>query len=47
MLRFVQKGQLVLPVHDSFLVRESLREELHDEMRTAYRETVGTEPIIK
>jgi hypothetical protein len=44
--RFVARGVVCLPVHDSFLVPEEYAEELREAMREAYVARMGREPVI-
>lgn len=39
---FTQRGEVVIPIHDSFIVRQSLREELRGVMVSAYEHVLGT-----
>ena len=39
---FSQKGETVIPIHDSVLVRESLKEELYGVMEDAYEHIMGS-----
>jgi hypothetical protein len=43
---FVGVGEVVLPYHDSFIVRKSLTGELRDVMISAYKEVLGSEYTI-
>lgn len=43
---FIDQGIPILPVHDSFLVRQRHRDELVEVMRVKYRDQFGYDPII-
>lgn len=43
---FVGKGEVIIPVHDSFIVRKSLTEELMDVMISSYKAVLGSEYTI-
>lgn len=42
-----RQGECIVPIHDSFIVRKSLKDELKKQMEAAYNEVVGFEPVIK
>lgn len=46
--RFVRRArsELVLPVHDSFIVRASLRDELREVMLREHEQVTGVAPIV-
>jgi hypothetical protein len=41
MLKFVRKGYPVLPLHDSFLLHNGLKQSLQDAMSEAFKEVIG------
>jgi len=47
MLRFLDRGYVCLPVHDSFIVHHGLQNELEQIMRDEFRAAVGTDVAMK
>jgi hypothetical protein len=47
MLSMMKRNILVLPIHDSFMVRKGFVDRLRDEMRRAYRERMGRDIGLK
>lgn len=47
MTHFARKKEVCLSIHDSFLVRQSLKDELHKVMTEAYQKRFKFAPIIK
>jgi hypothetical protein len=47
MLSMMKRNILVLPIHDSFMVRKGFVDRLNDEMRRAYRKRLGTDIDLK
>lgn len=47
MLRFIEQGHPILPIHDAFMVQEHLKDELVHTMREAFKGKYGQLPQIK
>ena len=47
MLQMAERGAVVLPVHDSFIVRASYEQELIEVMNEAFGRKYGIKPVMK
>jgi hypothetical protein len=47
MLHFIEQGHPILPIHDAFIVQETLKDELAHIMREAFRAKYGHVPQVK
>lgn len=47
MLHFIERGEPILPIHDAFIVKEHLHDELAEVMKTRFEQQFGQIPTIK